>query len=129
MGSSILPGACETIARARACLLEGMILHLRSLTCSLGLLKRENGIAAVLREAKGNETPEDLEKERLAEQHLIDTGIGLTFSVGSGLMTIPAEPLDDEEMEIKQKAMAQGFENWSRRDYQQFIKGVERVGK
>ena len=106
-----------------------MILHFKSLTCSLSLLKRENGIAAVLREAKGNETPEDLEKERLAEQHLIDTGIGLTFSVGSGLMTIPAEPLDDEEMEIKQKAMAQGFENWSRRDYQQFIKGVERVGK
>ncbi|KIM31883.1 hypothetical protein M408DRAFT_327281 [Serendipita vermifera MAFF 305830] len=79
----------------------------------LAVWKRENGIAAVLREPKGNETPEDLEKERLAEQHLIDT----------------AEQLDEEEMEIKQKAMAQGFETWSRRDYQQFIKGVERVGK
>jgi hypothetical protein len=45
--------------------------------------KRENGIAAVLREAKGNETPEDLEKDRLAEQHLIDTGMYLAFSFGS----------------------------------------------
>jgi len=41
--------------------------------------KRENGIAAVLREPKGNETPEDLEKERLAEQHLIDTGMYSDF--------------------------------------------------
>jgi SWI/SNF-related matrix-associated actin-dependent regulator of chromatin subfamily A member 5 len=44
-------------------------------------------------------------------------------------MNLVAEPLNDDEMEAKQKAMEQGFESWSRRDYQQFIKGVERVGK
>jgi hypothetical protein len=38
-------------------------------------LQRENGIAATLREAKGNETAEELEEERLREQHLIDTGM------------------------------------------------------
>ncbi|KAG8849580.1 hypothetical protein FRB91_009789 [Serendipita sp. 411] len=75
--------------------------------------KREHGVAAVLREPKGDETPEQLEVQRQVEQQLIDT----------------AQPLTEDEMERKQSMMAQGFENWSRRDYQQFVKGVERVGK
>ncbi|KAG8831498.1 hypothetical protein FRC17_003070 [Serendipita sp. 399] len=75
--------------------------------------KRDHGVAAVLREAKGDETPEQLEQQRQAEQHLIDT----------------AQPLTEEEMEAKQGMATEGFENWSRRDYQQFVKGVERVGR
>ena len=40
-----------------------------------------------------------------------------------------ALPLPPAELEQKNKLMAQGFPTWSKRDYQQFVKGVERVGK
>jgi hypothetical protein len=53
------------------------------------LSQRENGIAAVTREAKGNETAEELEKERLAEQHLIDTGMSHVTLSGIGLTRSP----------------------------------------
>jgi SWI/SNF-related matrix-associated actin-dependent regulator of chromatin subfamily A member 5 len=92
-------------------------------------VQQENTIAATLREAKANETPEDLEKERLAEQEFIDTGTSRLLSEEYILTFLIAVPLTEEETEIKTKAMEQGFESWSRRDYQQFIKGVERVGK
>ena len=40
-----------------------------------------------------------------------------------------AEPLTEQEQEQKQEAMRLGFEDWTRRDYQQFVKGVEQYGK
>jgi len=40
-----------------------------------------------------------------------------------------AEPLTEQEQEQKQDAMKLGFEDWTRRDYQQFVKGVEQYGK
>ena len=72
--------------------------------------KRENDIPATLREAKEGETTEQLEAEREREQELINTAI----------------PLTEEEQEVKTKAMAEGFEDWTKRDYQQFVKGVEK---
>lgn len=40
----------------------------------------------------------------------------------------PAEPLNDEEQLEKETLVAEGFENWSRRDFQQFIRALETYG-
>lgn len=59
-----------------------------------------------------NATPEELEAERLAEQKLIDE----------------AEPLTEEEQAEKEQLISEGFENWSKRDFQQFVKALESHG-
>ncbi|KAH8099849.1 SNF2 family DNA-dependent ATPase [Cristinia sonorae] len=75
--------------------------------------KRLNEIPAVLREPAGPEdTPEKLEEERLAAQELIDN----------------AEPLTEEEAIEKEELIAQGFDDWSRRDFQQFVRALETYG-
>ncbi|EPQ59957.1 SNF2 family DNA-dependent ATPase [Gloeophyllum trabeum ATCC 11539] len=75
--------------------------------------KRANDIPATLREPQGPEdTPEKLEAERQAEQELIDN----------------AEPLTEEELAEKEALIAQGFEDWSRRDFQQFVRALEAYG-
>ncbi|KAL4252780.1 SNF2/RAD54 helicase family protein [Abortiporus biennis] len=75
--------------------------------------KRLNEIPAILREPQGPEdTPEKLEEERKAAQEVIDN----------------AEPLTEEEQQEKEELIAQGFEDWSRRDFQQFIRGLENYG-
>ncbi|KIJ54005.1 hypothetical protein M422DRAFT_201104 [Sphaerobolus stellatus SS14] len=60
-----------------------------------------------------DETPEKLEAERAAEQVIIDN----------------AEPLTEEEVARKEELSKQGFDNWSKRDFQQFIKAIEAHGK
>ncbi|KDQ53568.1 hypothetical protein JAAARDRAFT_72523 [Jaapia argillacea MUCL 33604] len=74
--------------------------------------KRLNEIPATLREAGPDDTPESLEAERQAEQDVIDN----------------AEPLTEEELQEKEDLIAQGFENWSRRDFQQLIRALESHG-
>ncbi|KAF4613338.1 hypothetical protein D9613_011056 [Agrocybe pediades] len=75
--------------------------------------KRLNGITATTREPAGPEdTPEVLEAERKAAQEFIDE----------------AEPLDDEDLERKEEYIQQGFPDWSRRDFQQFVRGLEMHG-
>ncbi|KZV70252.1 hypothetical protein PENSPDRAFT_743561 [Peniophora sp. CONT] len=75
--------------------------------------KRLNDIIAVPREPQGDEdTPDKLEEERKAEQEFIDN----------------AEPLTEEELAEKDTLTAQGFESWSRRDFQQFVKALEAHG-
>ncbi|KZT18698.1 SNF2 family DNA-dependent ATPase [Neolentinus lepideus HHB14362 ss-1] len=75
--------------------------------------KRANDISATLRDPQGPEdTPEKLEAERQAEQELIDN----------------AEPLTEEELAEKEALVAQGFEDWSRRDFQQFVRALESYG-
>ncbi|KAJ7623380.1 SNF2 family N-terminal domain-containing protein [Roridomyces roridus] len=79
----------------------------------LAVHKRLNGIAATARESQAPEdTPERLEEERLAAQELIDT----------------AEPLTEEEIAKKDELVEQGFNDWSRRDFQQFIRALENHG-
>ncbi|KAG6888387.1 hypothetical protein C0995_008708 [Termitomyces sp. Mi166 len=79
----------------------------------LAVHKRLNGIAATLREPAGPEdTPEKLEAERQAAQDFIDT----------------AEPLTEEEMAEKEAYIEEGFPDWSRRDFQQFVKALEAHG-
>ncbi|KJA19167.1 hypothetical protein HYPSUDRAFT_144090 [Hypholoma sublateritium FD-334 SS-4] len=79
----------------------------------LAVHKRLNGIPAVVREPVGPEdTPEKLEEERITAQEFIDT----------------AEPLDDDDMELKEQYILQGFPDWSRRDFQQLIRGMETYG-
>ncbi|KAG5350414.1 hypothetical protein C0989_011178 [Termitomyces sp. Mn162] len=79
----------------------------------LAVHKRLNGIAATLREPAGPEdTPEKLEAERQVAQEFIDT----------------AEPLTEEEMAEKEAYIEDGFPDWSRRDFQQFVKALEAHG-
>lgn len=99
----------------------------------LAVHKRLNGIAAMIREpttgpsGSADGTPDAetkeardareaqmnlLEEERRKEQEFIDT----------------AEPLTEEEMTQKEAYLEQGFPSWSRRDFQQFVKGLEAYG-
>jgi hypothetical protein len=40
-----------------------------------------------------------------------------------------AEPLTEEEVKEKEELSTKGFENWSKRDFNNFLKGQERHGK
>lgn len=44
------------------------------------------------------------------------------------LMMPPATPLTDAEREEKEELITQGFEDWSRRDFQQFVRALESYG-
>ncbi|KAF5371313.1 hypothetical protein D9758_004202 [Tetrapyrgos nigripes] len=78
----------------------------------LAVHKRLNGITATLRDPGPDDTPESLEEERAAAQELIDT----------------AEPLTEEEQALKDQYIESGFPDWSRRDFQQLVKGLEAYG-
>jgi hypothetical protein len=39
-----------------------------------------------------------------------------------------AEPLTEAEQEEKEALIAKGFEDWSRRDFQQFVRALENYG-
>ncbi|KLO15808.1 SNF2 family DNA-dependent ATPase [Schizopora paradoxa] len=75
--------------------------------------RKANEIPATIREVAGpDQKPEELETEREAEQKKIDE----------------AEPLTEEELAEKETLISQGFENWSRRDFQQFVRALETYG-
>ncbi|OCH89738.1 SNF2 family DNA-dependent ATPase [Obba rivulosa] len=75
--------------------------------------KRLNDIPATLREPVGPEdTPEKLEEERRAAQEFIDN----------------AEPLTEDQLAEKEELISKGFEDWSRRDFQQFVRALETYG-
>ncbi|KAJ4469035.1 SNF2 family N-terminal domain-containing protein [Lentinula edodes] len=81
----------------------------------LAVHKRLNGIPATVREPTAEDTADtlaELEIERQQEQEFIDT----------------AEPLVDSEIALKESYLEHGFPNWSRRDFQQFVKGLEAYG-
>ncbi|KAF8660982.1 hypothetical protein AX16_001504 [Volvariella volvacea WC 439] len=79
----------------------------------LNAWKKANGIAATAREPQGPEdTPEILEEERKLAQDAIDN----------------AEPLTEDEMALKEQLIAEGFPDWSRRDFQQLVRGLEAHG-
>lgn len=65
-----------------------------------------------MREAGSDDSQEDLEKERQAAQEFIDN----------------ADPLTEEEQAEKESLIKQGFETWSKRDFQQFIRALESYG-
>ncbi|KAF8522793.1 SNF2 family N-terminal domain-containing protein [Hysterangium stoloniferum] len=72
--------------------------------------KRAHEYQVPLRDPQNeDETPEMLEAERAAEQATIDN----------------AEPLTEEEIARKEKLSRHGFDNWSKRDFRQFVKAVE----
>ncbi|TFK20464.1 transcription activator snf2l1 [Coprinopsis marcescibilis] len=74
--------------------------------------KRQNGIGATPREPQPDDTPEKIEEELKVAQEFIDT----------------AEPLTEEEVVEKDKYIAEGFPDWSRRDFQQFVRALESYG-
>jgi SWI/SNF-related matrix-associated actin-dependent regulator of chromatin subfamily A member 5 len=70
-----------------------------------------------------------LEEERQAAQDFIDTGMFNIVDPGTGLISqIVAEPLTEEEMTLKESYIEQGFPDWSRRDFQQFVRALEAYG-
>ena len=94
--------------------------------------QRLNEIPATLREPQGNDdTPEKLEAERQAAQDFIDTGtfrLDRQMSCTLADKRYIAEPLSEEELQVKEELIAQGFEDWSRRDFQQFVRALESYG-
>ncbi|KAF9041979.1 slide-domain-containing protein [Hymenopellis radicata] len=79
----------------------------------LAVHKRLNGIGAGMREPQGpDDTPEKLEEEQRLAQEFIDT----------------AEPLTEEEISQKETYIEEGFSEWSKRDFQQFVKALETYG-
>ena len=75
--------------------------------------QRSIGYKVPLREAKEGETAAEVEAERGEEQAFIDS----------------AEALTEAENEEKEALAQQGFSDWSRREFQAFIKGCERYGR
>ena len=73
---------------------------------------KEIGYKATLPEGPEEELS-DREAERELEQHTIDN----------------AEPLTDEEKERKAVMSEDGFGNWNRRDFQQFVNGSAKFGR
>ncbi|PIL31136.1 transcription factor [Ganoderma sinense ZZ0214-1] len=75
--------------------------------------KRMNDIPAAVRDPSSeDDTADKLEEERKAAQDFIDN----------------AEPLTEEQLREKEDLIAQGFEFWSRRDFQQFVRALETYG-
>ncbi|KZW00246.1 hypothetical protein EXIGLDRAFT_639641 [Exidia glandulosa HHB12029] len=75
--------------------------------------KKQNEFKAPLRESGEGDTPEKLEAERQAEQDKIDN----------------AEIFTEEDAEEMGRLEAESFLHWNRRDFQQFIKGLEKHGR
>ena len=105
-----------------------MFSHARSALISS---QRLNAITATLREPAGPEdTPEKLEEERVAAQEFIDNGQSYhLFNVAAtNIRTPTAVPLDDDEQAQKEAYLDEGFPDWSRRDFQQFVRALEANG-
>lgn len=90
-----------------------MVLSTSISSLLTGAIQKAHDIPATIREVQGSSaTPEELEAEREAEQLKIDEAV----------------PLTEEEQAEKEVLVTQGFENWSRRDFQQFVRALETHG-
>lgn len=65
------------------------------------------------RQLESGETEEDVEKQRIQEQALIDN----------------AEPLTEQEIEEKEALLKQGFGTWTKKDFNAFVKASEKYGR
>jgi SWI/SNF-related matrix-associated actin-dependent regulator of chromatin subfamily A member 5 len=90
--------------------------------------QKENDVPATIREAGPDDTEENLEAERAAAQEAIDNGACFDHVDAPRLMASSAEPLAEAEREEKEDLIAEGFEDWSRRDFQQFVRALETYG-
>lgn len=71
---------------------------------------------------------------RLSEQQsrqlsIVVLPIPLRLIIFTVLITCLAEPLTEEEVARKEELSRHGFDNWSKRDFQQFVKAVEAHGR
>jgi SWI/SNF-related matrix-associated actin-dependent regulator of chromatin subfamily A member 5 len=71
-----------------------------------------------------------VEAERKAAQDFIDNGVWsdtlLRAHFDSSCRL--AEPLTEQETELKERYIEEGFPDWSRRDFQQFVRALEAYG-
>jgi SWI/SNF-related matrix-associated actin-dependent regulator of chromatin subfamily A member 5 len=82
-----------------------------------------------LREAGPDDTPEELEAERQLAQNFIDTGESLPTKLSCLRSSLhAAEELTDDDYALMEQLKQKGFPDWSRRDFQQLIKGLEQHG-
>lgn len=76
---------------------------------------------------------EELEAERAAEQDAVDTGEPAAQHRQWQLLTVrtacAAEPLTAEEEKEKAQLAGEGFSNWTKREFQAFIRGCELYGR
>jgi SWI/SNF-related matrix-associated actin-dependent regulator of chromatin subfamily A member 5 len=70
-----------------------------------------------------------MEQERKEQQEIIDNGCFSFCLLLHELTGHVAEPLTEEELLEKEELQKQGFEDWSKRDYQQLIKAYEAHGR
>ena len=85
-----------------------------------------------MREPGEGETIEMVEQERQAQQKIIDNGMrSVTWFRWLSPHTLNrlAEPLTEEQIEEKERLQKEGFEHWSKRDFQQLVKAYEAHGK
>ena len=75
--------------------------------------KKEHGIKAELPEPDEKTTEEERERDRDIEQAEIDAAV----------------PLTEEEKQKKEELLAEGFEDWSRRDVGQFVNAAGQNGR
>ena len=76
--------------------------------------------------------PEDPEAHFPAFQALIDAGKSSPICMSrphDRLHLSTAEPLTEEEVQQKEEYEAHPFFSWSKRDFQQFIRGIEKNGR
>lgn len=75
--------------------------------------QRSIGYKVPLREAKEGETEDQVVAEQQAEQQAVDA----------------AEELTEAEVEEKEQLTSEGFQDWSRRDFTNFVKAAEKHGR
>lgn len=90
-------------------------------------LKNQNYVVPV-REPEEGETKEDVEKEKEEEQERINNG-KLPRTFYHSKLTPTAVPLTEEETAEKETLAGEGFPDWQRRHFQNFIKGLEKYGR
>lgn len=79
------------------------------------LWRKANGKPVVKKQPgdDGYVNEEEAEEERAREQAKMDASV----------------PLTEEQVALKEELLKQGFENWSKRDFNQFVKACERHGR
>lgn len=74
--------------------------------------RKENSIKAPLEDGEEDTLEERKQKQQEAQEEIDN-----------------AQPLSEEEIELKDDLVEQGFPQWNKRDFQQFINGMARYGR
>ena len=91
--------------------------------------KKEVEYQVPLREAKTEDEPaETIEAERKAEQDAIDNGMSALFS-DTNSDPFQADEFTEDDAKELEDLLQLGFASWTRREFQQFVKALEKYGR